>query len=261
MKLGTYVLAAATGVGLVAVAVAAASGVAPTGVPQSAQTLERCVDRWNQMKMGWLETIAIVSSRPRCSVMLAYTFPSENVACDPPDYRPFPGNAKICESSTGAAFGCLINRFGAYECDTHAGVGPRVTSKRWNATVTQRGELVLDRPPKTRAKTPLPRWATRYPYENGYIVPWTNASQFRPGLTLKATGRRAQCYRGSEETRSSSALRCSSPPGPNATLLYDPCFAQHGSGEQAGVVVACAQAPGSTTFLRLVTVRFPYTQR
>jgi hypothetical protein len=69
------------------------------------------------------------------------------------------------------------------------------------------------------------------------------------------THRRAQCSFGSEEIAFGAALRCSTPPGINATFIYDPCFARHGDPKSTGAVIACAEAPGSTTFLRFVTVR------
>lgn len=172
---------------------------------------------------------------------------------DAPSYR-FPrGAPRVC-----AVWPCVINKFGAYECWSHAN-STTGASRAWNAAVKRHGVLVLDHPPKLRQPTPLPSWATRYPHEQGYIIPWTKTGQLRSGLMLRRTRERAWCSVDSEEASSTLALRC----GTNL-LIYDPCFAHQSRGKEApvfaetpGVLVACATAPGSRMFVGLVTKASP----
>jgi hypothetical protein len=210
---------------------------------RGAQAQQRCVDRWNQMKMSWTRTIAIVAPHPRCTITLAYTYRPDRSSCRPPA-RLLPRTPKLC-LDRNLSFECVINRYGAYQCPTHASAA---SLRGWNAAVTQGGRrLVLDRPPPTNPKTPLPPWARRYPHMDGFILPWTSTGRLREGLTLRGQYK-GKCAPISETTTANGALRCVDPRSNNR---FDPCFPSKASWEHAGVVAACAEAPGSTTFQRL----------
>jgi hypothetical protein len=240
--IGTLLLACVVVLAVVSIAVPTASTQA---VPKLSGTeaQQRCVDRWSQMEMHWSRTIAIVTSHPRCAITLAYTYrPYGSSSCRPPA-RLLPGTPKLC-LDRDSSFKCVINRYGAYECPTHASAA---SLRGWNAAVTQGRRLVLARPPQTSPKTPLPPWARRYPYVDGFILPWTRTGQLRAGLTLVARYK-GKCAPISETTTANGALRCGDP---RTNIRFDPCFPQKASWEHGGVVAACAEAPGSTTFRRL----------
>ena len=108
-------------------------------------------------------------------------------------------------------------------------------------------KLVLDHPPHSPIRTPLPPWAVEYPYLDGFIHPWTSNGRLRKGLTLTGS-RSATCSATSERTRSKGALRCLASAG---NRLYDPCFRQR----ETGSVAACAESPGDTKFTRVLISR------
>jgi hypothetical protein len=228
-----------------------------TRTPSSAQSLQWCVNRWNQLKIDWLsaQTIAIVASRP-CFIKFADAgdWWSGRGSCpgDAPNYRFPPGVPKVC-----AVFPCAINHYGAYQCWIHASNTVGAT-RHWNAFVTRTGELVLDHPPTNNVRTPLPSWAAGYPHDNGYIIPWTKGGQLRHGLRLGGTSREASCIQQSDEVAAATALTCD-----RHDLLYDPCFAAKPGLEKDSIterpgIVACAMAPGSTSFIRIKSNgRFP----
>jgi hypothetical protein len=239
---GTLLLAGVVVLAVVSVVVPTASTQAAPGL-RGPEAQQRCVDRWNQMKMHWSRTIAVVASYPRCSITLAYTYrPYRSPLCRPPA-RLLPGTPKLC-LDRGSSFECVINRYGAYQCPTHASAA---LLRGWNAAVTQGRRLVLDRPPQTSPKTPLPPWARRYPYMDGFILPWTRTGQLRAGLTLRGHYK-GKCAPISETTTANGALRCVDP---RSNIRLDPCFPSKASWEHGGLVAACAEAPGSTTFQRL----------
>ncbi len=220
------------------------SGWANVPVEQSgaAGASQWCVDRWNQMRMSWPRTIAIVSPKPRCKVTLAYSFRPYGSTCHPPTHV-LPGRPKLCLTRT-SGFECRINQFGAYGCPSHASPGH---FQDWNAKLTGRGRLLLDHPPQASSPTPLPGWASIYPYKDGFILPWASAGRLRSGLTLR--GHHAgKCAAISETTTARGALKCADP---SVNALYDPCFPERAEWKQGGVVAACAVAPGSTIFTRL----------
>jgi hypothetical protein len=239
---------ATSALGLLALAmVANAAGSAGSSTRGSArlQSTQRqwCANRWNQMRMTWPRTIALVSSKPVCAVALAYTYQAHGSDCRSPAYV-LQESPKICLDPT-ASFQCRINQYGAYGCTTHALPSPR---RRWNARVTKSRELVLNSPPQTNPRTPVPPWATRYPYRDGFILPWTKRAQLRSGLSLH--GHHAgTCSATSERTRQIGALRCSDS---SVHALYDPCFPQRSRWQHGGVVAACAVAPGGVAFRRFV---------
>lgn len=146
--IGTLLFACVVVLAVVSIAVPTASTQA---VPKlrGTEAQQRCVDRWNQMKMHWSRTIAIAASHPRCAITLAYTYrPYGSSSCRPPA-RLLPGTPKLC-LDRHLSFECVINRYGAYHCPTHASAA---RLRGWNAAVTQGGRrLVLDRPPPTNPK-------------------------------------------------------------------------------------------------------------
>jgi hypothetical protein len=199
-----------------------------------------CVDRWNQMHMTVQPTVAIVEAKPRCIVTLAYTVSLEHGAGE---CAPFVRRRSMCVDP-GHGFRCVVNRYGAYECPTHAA---SADMRRANARVMRRGRLVLDAAPSAQESEPGPRWVTRYPVVDGFIIPWTSRGNLRPGLRLTPEGR-ARCSPISEKTRRPGALRCSSVGGHAA---YDPCFVRRRLSPSGAVIVACARAPGARLFVRL----------
>lgn len=206
---------------------------------QPAQALQRCVDRWNQMKMSFfIRTIGLVQSRPACSITLAHTFtPLKQFGCKPAHL--LPGTPKLCLDSQ-FVFRCMINIHGAYECPQHADGPMRI--RAWNARVTN-GTLVLDHPPSVKPITPLPLWARAYPYKDGFIFPWSTADRLRPGLTLQGNAE-GICEQSSESTSAPQALRCFTP-----SEIYDPCFPKSIPWRR-GVLAACPTTTGSTVFVR-----------
>jgi hypothetical protein len=92
----------------------------------------------------------------------------------------------------------------------------------------------------------------RYPHVDGFIHPWTSAGKLRRGLSLdKAGGPRhyhGTCFRGTEFTHDTSALRCVS------DVQFDPCFPPTAGWNRSGAIVACAGA-GSTRFWRFAITR------
>lgn len=204
----------------------------PTAVDKVREA-QWCVNRWNQMRMGWPPTIALVSTTVPCRLELAY---SSQGHCS--EANTVPQSPHWCVDRQNG-FPCRLNLFGAYRCATHA-VPTRVT--KWNATLTSARGIALNRPPASRVRTPAPAWTLKYPYLDGYIHPWTGSGALRPGLLLSGDVR-ASCSPTSERTRAPAALRCLG----SRNRLYDPCFPNPGQPR----LLACAIAPGSTRFARL----------
>jgi hypothetical protein len=195
------------------------------------------------MRMTLFGTVAAVRARPRCQVELAYSFRQSTGSCAPVQlYRAKPLTCIDRRSS----FLCVLNRYGAYACPTHAG---RSHVRVWNA-ILQHRRLVLKHPPVVMPHMSLPRWAHRYPYQDGFIHPWTYTGQLRRGLKL--TGHYSgTCSQTSEETSATTALRCGVRKK-GFLYLLDPCFAQRPGWRRGGVVGACETAPGSLTFRGLL---------
>jgi hypothetical protein len=221
-------------------------------VDRPGESLQRCADRWNQMRMDARPTIAIVSARGRCSVTLAYGFPisyRETSTCTMP-YKVVSGPPLMCRTLK-YAFYCRVNKYGAYACTTHATEPRHGALRGWNATLSG-GTLALDHPPRHHPSTPLPSWAAQYPYANGFIHPWDRNGHLRSGLKLE------DHYRGtcSGASHVSGASRVAARDAPlrcyGTRVLFDPCFPQVASWTRGRVVAACPVQPGSTTFERFV---------
>jgi hypothetical protein len=90
-----------------------------------------------------------------------------------------------------------------------------------------------------------------YPHVDGYIHPWTTRGKLRRGLSFyrdRGARFRGHCFKGTEYTRDSAALRCVS------DVQFDPCYAPTADWNRLGAVVACASA-GRTHFSRFVIIR------
>jgi hypothetical protein len=223
--------------------VAGVAAGGPTGRQDRAQSLQRCVDRWNQMRMTLLGTVASVRARPRCEVELAYSFRLSTGSCAAAQvYR---GAPRTCVDRR-SSFLCVLNQFGAYACPTHADT---THVRRWNA-IFRGHHLVLKHPPAVMPRTPLPGWARRYPYRDGFIQPWTSADHLRSGLTLVGQYG-GKCSQTSELTTATTALRCGFTRR-GFLYLLDPCFAQKPTWRRGGGLGACETAPGSATFRRFL---------
>jgi hypothetical protein len=195
------------------------------------------------MRMTLFGTVAAVRARPGCQVELVYSFRQSTGSCAPAQlYRAKAGTCIDRHSS----FLCVLNRYGAYACPTHAG-STRV--RVWNAILAH-ARLALKHPPAVIPHTEPPPWTQRYPYQDGFIHPWTPTGSMRRGLKL--TGhQKGTCSQTSEETNATTALRCGV--RKNGFLyLLDPCFAQSRAWRRGGVIGACENAPGSLTFKRLL---------
>jgi hypothetical protein len=196
-----------------------------------------CAQRWNQMRMNWSPTIAHVSGKSGCSIVLAYSLRLDQAAC---------GSKSTLAGAPGwcvdrrSGFICRIDKFGAYGCATHASP---IKVRRWNAAVTAR-RLTLNHPPLSPVTTPRPRWTVSYPYRDGFIHPWSTTGRLRKGLTLKGA-QHADCSSSSEKTSAGGALRCLVSA---SDRLYDPCF----PAIRTRPIVACSEAPGSKHFIRVL---------
>jgi hypothetical protein len=126
--------------------------------------------------MEWGPTVARASARPRCTVVLAYTY-SRDATCRPD--RPLSGRPGPCLDRR-ASFTCTLDRF-AYFCPSHA---DRVPVREANGEVGIDGRLRLHRPLAGTHATPLQDWQHRYTYRDGYIYPWTSNGRLRRGLAL-----------------------------------------------------------------------------
>lgn len=204
----------------------------------SPQLRQGCVNRWNQMRMAGFPTIAHVVGVPQCSIVLAYTLHGKNFCQGLPA---LPDVRGWCVNRT-VGFSCPINSYGAYLCSTH---GSPIRVGDWNARLAGDGRLSLDHPPQTTVRTPLPAWAAKYPYADGFIHPWDSSGRLLSGLHLSGS-QRATCSLTSERTTSNGALRCFVSANDR---LYDPCFRNPHSQE----VAACSTAPGSVSFVRVLT--------
>jgi hypothetical protein len=195
------------------------------------------------MRMTLFGTVAAVRAHPRCQVELAYSFRPPTGSCSPLQLSRAKPRTCIDRSNS---FPCVLNAYGAYACPTHA---ERSHVRDWNAII-RHGRLVLKRPPAVLPHTPSPRWSQRYPYQDGFIHPWTATGHLRRGLKLIGHYR-GTCSQTSEETTVTTALRCGV--RRNGFLyLLDPCFAQNSAWRRGGVIGACETAPGSITFRRLL---------
>ena len=244
-------------------ALSAVAGQAGTSISSSsAQALRTCIDRWNQGNMlGWGPTLASVSIRrvsanqlaavglrnpalPRCTVSLAvHSRRDPRTGCSGESVMP--GDPKFCVYR-GSTYVCIIDAFGGYACPTNAEGSPPLRNK--NAATNERGVLKLDVPLiGTHAAPPL-AWQRRYPHTDGWIQPWTSSGTLRPGLRFVGVYS-GSCSRGSYQTVMKEAIRCWS------HLQFDPCFAQQPGWSHGGVVAACANWPGGTTFTRFVITK------
>lgn len=214
---------------LAAVATASArTQLAPVSQPQW------CANRWNQMRMTGFPTLASVGADRRCGIVLAY---SVRGRCAKASAAPG-GRGWCVDKSSG--FACALDRFGAYECATHASP---IHVSAWNAALTAGGRIAPDHP-QAGVSTPLPSWATRYPFADGYVHPWRTTGGLRRGLSLNGS-QHATCSATSERTRTPGALRCFASAN---DLQYDPCFAE----PSRPTVVACSLRAGDTSFVRVV---------
>jgi hypothetical protein len=198
--------------------------VAAAGAGSPAQQRQLCVDRWNALNMRWggANTIAVVLAAP-CRVTLAWAYAGAV-------------NRKY-------NFACVVNRFGAYACPSHA-QGPGYDVGGWNATL--RGYVLrLNHPPPLRLRLSLPGWARRYELTNGFIIPFDGRGAAVGGIRIRAavTG---NCLAAFGRVTFRSGLRCFG----DDNYIRDPCFSPTGD-VHAGDSVLCPRAPGSTVFDRL----------
>jgi hypothetical protein len=232
-RLTAYALSLAFG--LLLIGAAASQPAAP-----SRQALRTCVDRWNQANMvGW--------GRNLVNVAVRRLVPAE--AHNVGSYGRTPRCvASIASKLHELTFVCVVNGSGAYECSRYPDGAPALTHA--NGKVDMRGELRLNVPlAETHAARQL-AWQ-RYPHIDGYIHPWLGTGKLRRGLSFypdRGQRFRGHCFKGTEYTRDSAALRCVS------DVQFDPCFAQAADWNHLGAVVACASA-GSTRFRRFVISR------
>jgi hypothetical protein len=77
---------------------------------------------------------------------------------------------------------CRILDSGGYDCPLVTSDGMPVL-KDANATTNKRGVLTLDMPLAGMHPTPPLAWQ-HYPHTDGFILPWTAAGTFRPGLSF-----------------------------------------------------------------------------
>ena len=188
----------------------------------------------------WGPTVALVVTGRGCTVYVAYTFKRDRrLGCM--GTPTFPGRSSVCLDKTHT-FKCVLDTYGAYSCATHADF-PAL--RMVNAAISPTGHLTLNQP-LSGLPTPRLTWQRRYTFRNGFIYPWSTAGRLRPGLTLIGN-LRSRCSPTSEETAAVSALRCFA-----SSILVDPCFPQRSGWQHGGVAAACATAPGSTRFLRLI---------
>jgi hypothetical protein len=143
----------------------------------------------------------------------------------------------------------VINRFGAYVCPTNADTA-HLALKNENASIDGRGLLTFHTPLKGTGATPALAWQRRYPHIDGWIYPWTRAGRLRPGLTFLAGEERGSCEVGSEQTVAKPAISCHT-----GGFITDPCFPQKANWKRSGLIAACPNAPGDTTFSRFVISR------
>lgn len=196
--------------------------------------------------VGWGPALVSVAMRRHCTVKLAHSWPRDlSGGCS--GYAVMPGYPNRCVD-TRNTFVCVMNATGAYDCPFYSDGGPPLRDK--NGVTDSAGVLELDAPlAGTRATPPLP-WQRRYPHVDSFIHPWTAGGTLRRGLTLRHTGFRGTCSRGTELTRDTSALRCVS-----HGLQFDPCYPQLRAWNHRGAIVACDVAPGSMSFTRFVLTR------
>jgi hypothetical protein len=142
---------------------------AGTSARESAPAVQVCVFRWNWTHVTG-ETggdasqlaAAMVTNRP-CHVDIQY------------------------ERGSAFQISCKANRFGVFDCSEH-GLGPPEVAafKRHNARYDPRtGVLRLDHPASGVRSPKKPDWLLRYPIDDGFIVPFDDRGQLRPGLALR----------------------------------------------------------------------------
>jgi hypothetical protein len=207
---------------------------------RSPQALRTCVDRWNQANMrGWGPNLVDIAMRRLVPAEI------HNVG----SY----GRARRCVVSIASnlheqTFVCVINGGGAYECSRYSDGAPPL--RRANGRLDARGVLRLEAPlVGTHPVGPL-AWQ-HYPHVDGYIHPWTSGGKLRRGLsfyTSRGPRFRGRCFKGSEYTRDSAALKCVS------DVQFEACYAPTRNWNRRGAVVACASA-GSTRFTRFAISR------
>jgi hypothetical protein len=231
-RLTAYTLSVAFGLLLI--------GTAASQATPSRQALRTCVDRWNQANMvGWGPDLVNIAVRR--------LVPAEvhNVG----SYGRTPRCvASIASKLNEVTYVCVVNSGGAYECSRYADGGPPLRGP--NGRLDARGVLKLDAPlVGTRPARPL-SWQ-RYPHVDGYIHPWLGSGKLRSGLSFdhdRGAHYRGHCFKGTEYSRDSAALRCVS------DVQFDPCYAPAANWNHLGAVIACAGA-GSTSFSRFVIGR------
>lgn len=214
----------------------------PQAVPGSQTVLQRCVDEWNLMNpTRFGATIAAVNTRPRCTVTVAHTYsPVPGMSCSRGD-ETFPGPRRLC-LARGIGFICQLNQYGAYACPEHGGT---ISVATWNARLTNARTLVLDQPPHSRPVTTPPAWVTQYRHKDGFIIPWIGTTgRLQKGLILTGSYD-GPCAGASDATTAPTAIRCY-----GSTKVFDPCFPPTRNWATGHAIAACAEAPGSTHFVR-----------
>ena len=184
----------------------------------------------------------------RCTVSLAVSWRRDpRTGCSGDTVMP--GDSKRCVSTQNTSV-CVINTASGYQCSRYTDGAPPLRNK--NATTDGRGVLKLEVPLAGTHTTPPLAWQRLYPHIDSFIHPWTSQGKLRPGLTFDQAGGsqhyRGACFRGSEYTVDTSALKCVS------DVQLDPCYPPTADWNRHGVVVACAAA-GWTTFGRFLITR------
>lgn len=210
-------------------------------------TLQLCVNEWNLMNpTRFAAVIAAVTALPRCTVTLPQKYtPVPGQSCSRGDTSVVARTVHCLARDVG--FICRLNKHRAYECPEH---GSKISVATWNARLTTSRILTLNRPPHPRPPTSPPGWTTRYPHADGFIIPWIDSTgRLRKGLTL-AGSQEGPCAGASDATNAPTALRCY-----GQTRVFDPCFPSSRRWSTGKTVAACAEAPGSTRFVRFRITR------
>jgi hypothetical protein len=141
---------------------------------------QACVVRWNWLHYGHEfvpspapnATAPVVVRVKPCRIEVDYRLSRSD-----PNYK----------SYLGMYFGCVLNRFQAYVCDSHAiGLPGDPPRKGQNGRYfVKDGTIRLNRPPVRPIAVSKPGWAKRYPIKEGFIEPFDQHGALRPGLALR----------------------------------------------------------------------------
>ena len=204
----------------------------------------RRLDRTHLAEVGLTDPTLL-----RCVVLAGFEYPRDpKGGCF--DEATVPGKPGWCRQRTGSYL-CVLGVFGAYYCPPRHDVDRSLPLRQTNGSTDARGRMRLDAPLVRTHPTPALPW-DRYPHADGWIDPWTSGGRLRPGVSFDFT-ERGSCSTsfGSELTVSGSALRCLW----NGVYEVDPCFVPDRHAPRPGMVVACSERPGETTFVRFLVTK------